>query len=173
MNPSQIYRCFLIWQRSYRVIVVPVLLYLASIGEHHDPPAQLANLQSFPFEATHIANFWWIKNQATYTRIVSRKWPLLNTPFSLYCAQNVLTSGLIIWRIWAQHRRSKKARIVLLNGPSLVAIARILVESAIMYTAGIIVAVVLRALDHRWGYGVHAILFPTIGALVLFSWGWP
>ncbi|KAH6871362.1 hypothetical protein BKA70DRAFT_1356092 [Coprinopsis sp. MPI-PUGE-AT-0042] len=143
-----IYRCFLIWHRSYRVVVVPLLLYFASIS-------------------THIANFWWIKNQSTYTRVTSKKWPLLNVPFALYCAQNVLTSTLIIWRIWAQHRRTKKAGIIALNTPSLDEIARIMVESAVVYTAGIIVAMVLRALDHRWGYGTHCILFPTIGIVFM------
>jgi hypothetical protein len=48
------YRCFIVWGRSYFVIIVPFLLLLADIGKHLPPSAWLA----CTYEHAAIGIFW-------------------------------------------------------------------------------------------------------------------
>lgn len=109
------------------------------------------------------ATFWWVRHQDDVTHLLGGRWPFLNLTFPLYFAQNVLTTGLIVYKIYSQHRIGKAAGLVPLNTPSLVSIMRIIIESAAIYTAGTLVVVVLRALDHPARLLMHAILAPTTG----------
>ncbi|KAH6885090.1 hypothetical protein BKA70DRAFT_1338183 [Coprinopsis sp. MPI-PUGE-AT-0042] len=146
-----IYRCFLVWQRSYRVIVLPVLLFIVGVG-------------------SHSANLWWIQHQADVSHVVVGAWPFLNVPFPIYLAQNVLTTGLIVFKIWAQYQRSRAVGLMSLHTPSLVSIMRVIVESAAIYTGGTLVMVILRALDHPARFTIHCCLVPTTGIVfVLFA----
>ncbi|KAJ2912445.1 hypothetical protein MD484_g7964, partial [Candolleomyces efflorescens] len=90
-----IYRCFLIWQRNYYIVVLPVLLLLASIG-------------------TTSVNLWWFRHTT------SIPWPVMSRLFKitypLNFAQNVLTTGCIAYRIYMQYRVSKAAFAVPTGG---------------------------------------------------------
>lgn len=35
----QIYRCRIIWDNSYRVVLLPAILWLGTLGENDDPAA--------------------------------------------------------------------------------------------------------------------------------------
>ncbi|KAH6885078.1 hypothetical protein BKA70DRAFT_1204915 [Coprinopsis sp. MPI-PUGE-AT-0042] len=140
-----IYRCFLIWQRSFWVIAIPLLLFFFTIG-------------------AQVTNFWWVRHQSDVRHILGGRWPFLNLTFPLYFAQNVLTTGLILFKIWSRYKRGKASGLPApLNTPSLISIMRIIVESAALYTALMLVMVVLRALDHPVRLLIHCVLVPTIG----------
>ncbi|KAH6874465.1 hypothetical protein BKA70DRAFT_1240457 [Coprinopsis sp. MPI-PUGE-AT-0042] len=124
-----IYRCFLIWQRNYRVIAIPSLLYILIVG-------------------LQISNLWWISQQSSMVNVTAKRWPILTITFPLYFVQNFLTTGLILFRIWSRHRELKNAGIVSLNMPSLVALMRAIVESAAIYTTVLFLVVVLCSIDH-------------------------
>ncbi|KAH6867247.1 hypothetical protein BKA70DRAFT_1497366 [Coprinopsis sp. MPI-PUGE-AT-0042] len=139
-----IYRCFLVWQRDWRVIALSVVLFFASVG-------------------TQAATFWWTWYQSDISSLAVTSWPLLNAAFPLYLAQNTLTTGLIISKIWLQTRQTRAAGLVPLNTPSLVSIMRVIIESAAIYTVGMLVMVVLRALDHFTRAIAHCCLVPVTG----------
>ncbi|KAH6874464.1 hypothetical protein BKA70DRAFT_1350097, partial [Coprinopsis sp. MPI-PUGE-AT-0042] len=127
-----IYRCFLIWQRSFWVIAIPLMLFFFTIG-------------------AQVTNFWWVRHQSDVRHILGGRWPFLNLTFPLYFAQNVLTTGLILFKNMVTVQTC------------LVSIMRIIVESAALYTALMLVMVVLRALDHPVRLLIHCVLVPTIG----------
>ncbi|KAH6885107.1 hypothetical protein BKA70DRAFT_1338231 [Coprinopsis sp. MPI-PUGE-AT-0042] len=141
-----IYRCFLIWQRNRVVIALPSLLYIVTVG-------------------LQVNNLCWVARQSTVVNVSSRRYPPLRVTFPLYFTQNVLTTGLILFRIWSGHRRLKNAGIVSLNTPSLVRLMRAIVESAAIYTAVMLVMLVLRVLDHPVWYVSHLVLYPTTGIM--------
>ncbi|KAH6885076.1 hypothetical protein BKA70DRAFT_1445299 [Coprinopsis sp. MPI-PUGE-AT-0042] len=141
-----IYRCFLIWQRNYRVIAIPSLLYILIVG-------------------LQISNLWWISQQSSMVNVTAKRWPILTITFPLYFVQNFLTTGLILFRIWSRHRELKNAGIVSLNTPSLVALMRAIVESAAIYTTVLFLVVVLCSIDHPGWYVGHLILYPTTGIM--------
>lgn len=139
-----IYRCFLIWQRNYWVIIVPSILFLCTI-------------------AVQLVNFWWIAHQQDVGSLVVTRWPILNSTYPMYLAQNMITTALIVYKIWARYRGSRAAGVVSLNTPSLVSLMRAIVESAAIYTASMLVMVVMRALDHRSRLIPTFMLYPTTG----------
>ncbi|KAH6908864.1 hypothetical protein BKA70DRAFT_1400384 [Coprinopsis sp. MPI-PUGE-AT-0042] len=60
--------------------------------------------------------------------------------------------------------------LVSVHAPSLLAIMRIIIESAAIYTAGVSVMVVVIALDHPARFTMHSCMMPIIGiALVLMG----
>jgi hypothetical protein len=118
--------------------------------------------------ASQASTFWWTLQQRDVRRIKGALWPFLNVTFPLYFAQNVLTTGLILFKIWSRHRRGQAAGLAPpLNTPSLVSIMRIIIESAMINTMGMLVMVVLRALDHPGRLLLHCILVPIIGTYQL------
>ncbi|KAH6885079.1 hypothetical protein BKA70DRAFT_1574548 [Coprinopsis sp. MPI-PUGE-AT-0042] len=141
-----IYRCFLIWQRSYLVIAIPSLLYIVTVG-------------------LQVVNLWWVSHQISVLNVVGRRWPLLRIIFPLYFTQNVLTTGLILFRIWHHRRGMINAGVASLNTPSLIALMRAVVESAAVHTAGLLVILVLRFLDRPGWYIGLLILHPTTGIM--------
>ncbi|KAH6874488.1 hypothetical protein BKA70DRAFT_1240474 [Coprinopsis sp. MPI-PUGE-AT-0042] len=143
-----IYRCFLIWQRNYKVIVIPSLLYILIVG-------------------LEISNIWWIARQSTLVDVNAKRWPILRITFPLYFAQNLLNTGLILFRLGSRHRDLQSAGIVSLNTPSLVGLMRAIVESAAIYTAALLALVVLCSLDHPGWYVSELILYPTTGIMFM------
>ncbi|KAH6871368.1 hypothetical protein BKA70DRAFT_1578376 [Coprinopsis sp. MPI-PUGE-AT-0042] len=120
-----IYRCFLIWQRNYWIIAVPLLLFLASV-------------------ASHIMNLWAgrIFTLSNLSAVPSSLPPALNMLFPLYATQNVVTTLLIILRIFLACHETKRTGTVALHTPSLVLLMRIVMESAAIYTTEIVIAFV-------------------------------
>ncbi|TEB38131.1 hypothetical protein FA13DRAFT_1725768 [Coprinellus micaceus] len=127
-----IYRCYIIWGSSpyqRHVIILPVLLLLAAMG------------------VNTALMVWFGHPFSSYEEIKV----VLNLNYPLFFAQNVTTTGLIA---------SKAAGILTghigaQNRTSLLTIARIIVESAALYTFEI------ALLDPQ--YIVRSAIIPTIG----------
>lgn len=81
-------------------------------------------------------------------------------------AQNVLTTGLIIYKIVKQHRASRAAGLVVVstsNSMSLLSVAKIIVESALPYTLTLLMVIVLSFLGHPLLFVARSALIPCIG----------
>jgi hypothetical protein len=90
---------------------------------------------------------------------------LLNTVYPLAFVQNFMTTGLIILKIFLQHRASRKAGVVDVGsklGP--MRIVRIIVESAAIYTIQSLILIILYFMGDNFQYVVQAAIIPSIGA---------
>jgi hypothetical protein len=83
--------------------------------------------------------------------------------FPLYAVQNIVTTSLVILRIFLAHRESKASGSVALNTTSLVMVMRIVVESAAIYTTEIVLAFVFRLLMHPARLLFLYLLTPSTG----------
>jgi len=85
-----IYRCYMVWQ-SYLVIVVPVMLWCATfVCAVEGVRAATTTVEGGIFDGTlaqWIAGFW-----------------------SMALSTNLLTTGLLAWRIWWVDRQSRRLR---------------------------------------------------------------
>ncbi|TFK20023.1 hypothetical protein FA15DRAFT_722304 [Coprinopsis marcescibilis] len=145
-----IYRCWLIWQKSYRVVALPMFLLVASV-------------------AIHSVNLSWFRNPNRDEIPVNSGYMLhtFRATFPLQFVQNLLTTGLISWRLWIQHRRSQRAGVMFTGGVSLLTIVRIVVESALIYTLEMLVMMVLFFIGHPAQIIFQHALVPTTGLVFL------
>jgi hypothetical protein len=79
-------------------------------------------------------------------------------------SQNILTTGLIAYRIWCQHRESRACGLSQLSNPlNLTSLIRIIIESALIYTLHILILFILDLISHPAQVILHATLIPSIG----------
>ncbi|KAH6867315.1 hypothetical protein BKA70DRAFT_1497113 [Coprinopsis sp. MPI-PUGE-AT-0042] len=72
-----------------------------------------------------------------------------------------MTGDILV--IYSQYRRTRDAGLVAVHVPNLLLIIRIIVESAVIYTAGMLVMVVLLATDHPARLVAHLLMIPVTG----------
>lgn len=86
------------------------------------------------------------------------------TLYPLAVAQNVLTTGLIVFKIWQQHRLSASHGIVDRGSPlSLLRILRIIIESAMIYTLQVIVYMILFFCQSPAQIILQNMMIPSLG----------
>jgi len=92
---------------------------------------------------------------------------MLILPLALYLLQNALTTGLIMYRIWSQlcqaHTITRK-RPLSLHTPSIVSTIIIIVESAMIYTAGMMRMAIVICIRHPIQYLFYCCQVPIAGA---------
>ncbi|KAH6874479.1 hypothetical protein BKA70DRAFT_257323 [Coprinopsis sp. MPI-PUGE-AT-0042] len=140
-----IYRCFLLWQRNYWVILVPVVLAALSIG-------------------LHIATLVFVRSVSVAV-IVVRNWPIMLVAPICYIAQTSLTTSLIVYRIFSQFRQTRDLGLASFHAPAVLPIMRIILESAVVYTTGMMALVVLAGLDHPARLTLHSCMIPVTGSV--------
>ncbi|KAJ8488673.1 hypothetical protein ONZ45_g13866 [Pleurotus djamor] len=140
-----IYRAFLVWNNNFYVIILPCLLLIMSI---------IAN-------AIALKEF----TQAPMGTIFGpslKHW--MNSIYALAFVQNVMTTGLIAYRIWRQERESNQVGIHTSGSrSSLMPIVRIVIESAMIYVVELLVLIILYALHHNGQFVVQESVVPTVG----------
>ncbi|TFK26901.1 hypothetical protein FA15DRAFT_692888 [Coprinopsis marcescibilis] len=143
-----IYRCFLIWDQSRTTIALPALLLLLSIS----------------IGGAHIA--YYIAPSTVPGPVVAAFF-LMVYPINL--AQNTMTTGLIAFKIWRQHRLAVKANLHSYQGGAvpLLSVARIIIESAAIYTVQQLVLLVLSAKKHPAEVLVFYTVLPSIGIVFI------
>ncbi|KAF9465436.1 hypothetical protein BDZ94DRAFT_1214614 [Collybia nuda] len=138
-----IYRCFIIWNRSYLVILVPSLLLIFSI-------------------AVNVVIMFWLTHPFSVSFMGLITWMDMVYPVNL--AQNILTTGLIAFKILYQHRISTAAGVRRAGSRlRLIHIVRILVESAMVYTFQVLILMILYFRLHNAQFIVQYAIIPTIG----------
>ncbi|KAG2002932.1 hypothetical protein CC2G_003577 [Coprinopsis cinerea AmutBmut pab1-1] len=140
-----IYRCYLIWGRKPLVILLPATIFLGSI--------------SFS-----ILNIYWFRHRDALPS--TTMYNILTATFPLYFAQNVITTGLISYKIYWQWRMSVDAGLQAAAGPGmipLVAVVRILVESAALYTSQVFLLILFHTFWSPGSAMIQQLLVPTVG----------
>lgn len=85
--------------------------------------------------------------------------------YPLVFAQNVLTTGLLSYKIWAQHRHSLAHGVIhSADSRTLGYVARIMIESAMFYTLQLLIIIVLISIDHPATFLFTSCMVPSIGA---------
>ena len=110
---------------------------------------------------------WIAKFPASDVRL-AKIWPFWSITLLVYLVQNVLTSGLIVFKIWSQCRRARETRMRSLFSPDLHAVMRMVIESAAIYTTLMATALVLLFMEHPMRFMVYMIQTPLTGTSVLF-----
>ncbi|KAG2137749.1 hypothetical protein BD769DRAFT_285418 [Suillus cothurnatus] len=134
-----IYRCYVVWQ-SIWVIILPSLLWCGS-----SVAAILA-----PYYAS----------QATggniYTNQTAQWIPAL---FVLTLSTNLISSGLLVYRIWSIERRVARKRVT--NGP-MMPIVHVLIDAAIMYSAALLTILICFVCANNAQYIMLDMIMPII-----------
>ncbi|KAF9479185.1 hypothetical protein BDN70DRAFT_703278 [Pholiota conissans] len=138
-----IYRCYCIWGKNLIVIIIPLLLLAASTG-------------------VNIFVLVWFVNPSKYSR--HSEITTLNMMYPLSLAQNIITTGLVTFKIWNQHRASTIHGTVDRNSHlTLIKVVRIIIESAMIYTGQMFILLVLYFYHNTFQYVVQRAIIPSLG----------
>ncbi|KAF8628830.1 hypothetical protein AX17_005891 [Amanita inopinata Kibby_2008] len=142
-NTLVVYRCYIIWNESYLIITIPVVLLIADFVMD----IVVLCLTTHP-RATSFKHFI--------------RW--LSPIYPLAFAQNTITTLLIAFKLWKTHRSSKSAGAHNVGSPlGLVQIMRIVVESALLYTIQLLILIILGSIKHNAQFIIQASVVPSIG----------
>ncbi|PPQ84424.1 hypothetical protein CVT25_011251 [Psilocybe cyanescens] len=158
-------RCYYIWDRNFWVILLPSLLFLSIVGKllsvrivlHviHDKDLLIGINTSTLYWSTHLSD-----PHLNPKLMLS----LLNAVYPLALTQNVLTTGLIAFKIWLQHRTSSAFGVVDRGSRlSLMRILVIVVESAMIYTLQLFILIILYFMENNVQYIVQSAIVPSVG----------
>lgn len=88
--------------------------------------------------------------------------------YPLSFVQNLMTTGLIILKIFLQHRASKKAGVVNLGSTlSLIRVVRVVIESAAIYTIQLLALIILYFRNDNGQYILQVAISPSIGKYLI------
>ncbi len=89
--------------------------------------------------------------------------------YPLVLSQNVITTGLLGFKMWTQHRISVTNGVVDASSKlRLGQVFRIVTESAAIYTIQVLVLVILSPLGHYGQFIIQSALVPSIGSVAPF-----
>jgi hypothetical protein len=117
---------------------------------------------------TSIVDLYWFMHPGDRS-LAPTVFLFLRMCYPLHLAQNLLTTGLIAYKIWEQHRNSARSGVRAYSGITLIHIFRIVIESAMIYTLQLLVLVVLYCLRHRAMVIFMATLAPSASKPYLFQ----
>ncbi|KAJ7021564.1 hypothetical protein C8F04DRAFT_1273529 [Mycena alexandri] len=141
-----IYRTFVIWNRNWLIILLPVILFVANSGSSIWLTVALSTV-----------------NTATRDNITVKP---LNLFLSLTLCTNVICTGLISFRIWYMHRLI--AQTTVSSQVRTPEVASIIIESAAIYTLLLAATLVIDRFNILLNFVLFACISPTIG--LVFSY---
>lgn len=140
-----LFRCWVVYGKNWLVICVPMVLWLGTaacgtmtiyIEASFDTSGKLLNASSLL--------------------------PFITSMLCLTLATNVLTTSLIVHRIWNIRKPLQHRSAVVINSP-LTRVLVVLVESGLMYTTSIIILFGLYMASNNGQYGVSNAVVQIIG----------
>jgi len=140
-----IFRCWIVYGRSWLVIALPVILWLGTT---------VCGAMTIYVEST-LGSTGKLLNASTLV-------PFITSMLCLTLATNVLTTSLIVYRIWTI-RRSLKHRTAIAGNSPLTSVVIVLIESGLMYTLSIIILFGLYMASNNGQYGVSNAVVQIIG----------
>ncbi|KAF9048980.1 hypothetical protein BJ165DRAFT_1580779 [Panaeolus papilionaceus] len=145
-----IYRTYLVWDKNVRIVALPILIQITYLA--------IGTVNIYMF--SHPNHF-------SYMTALSWSQPV----FPLVVAQNVLTTGLLSYKVYAQHCESRTNGVAdAASGVGLGLLAWMLVETAALYTLDLVVMIILGALRHPGQAITTVLIVPTLGMVfVLLS----
>ncbi|KAJ7021880.1 hypothetical protein C8F04DRAFT_1139644 [Mycena alexandri] len=146
-----IFRTFVVWNGSWPIIVLPVILCLANLGSSFWVTIALARLN------TDGPEIW--------GNIV---WKSLNTFLSLSLATNIICTALISFRILQIHRQLTVNGMTNVGSRFGIKLVSVIVESAAMYTLLLVGILISNSVDSFVNFVFFNCTPPTIG--LVFSY---
>ncbi|KAJ8507009.1 hypothetical protein ONZ45_g10574 [Pleurotus djamor] len=140
-NAAAIYRCFILWNHDWRIIAVPVMLLIGSIVSGYSVCGLYVQIDPSKTVFDPRLNHW------------------ILAFYSIAVVQNVITTGLMAYRIWSTSSKSAKYKTENLLLPVL----RILVESAAMQLIIEILLLALYSQDINAQYILLEMVTPVVG----------
>ncbi|KAK7062758.1 hypothetical protein VNI00_000247 [Paramarasmius palmivorus] len=137
---AALYRCWSLWNKSWRVVMIPALLFLAELGIGYVPCS------------------FYAKSDFSKGIIDPKIFRFIASFYFFTVATNIVTSGLMTYRLWSTHRNSHVP-----TKSVLIPIMWILVESAMLQ---LIVEVILLGLflaNSNAQYVFFGLVVPIIG----------
>lgn len=143
---EQIYRAYIVWNRNLWLVALPIGLLAGSF-------------------IVNIYVLVWLRNPPPFGPIsFSSGLAAFNSVYIIAFVQNFLTTSLLTLKIWTQHRQSQAAGALDQGGRvSLIRVARIIVESAMVYTLQLLIIIVLNFRHNNGQYVVQCAIVPSIG----------
>lgn len=140
-SAAAIYRCWVLWGRDWKVILLPCILLIVNLVAGYTVCATYASVDPTSTVFNPRLNTW------------------IKIFYSLAVVLNIITTGLMSYRIWTTHKRSAAYS----TGQSrLIPVLRILVESAALQ---LIVEIVLLAL-YCQDINAQYILLESVASIV-------
>ncbi|PBK63289.1 hypothetical protein ARMSODRAFT_1058087 [Armillaria solidipes] len=139
-----LYRCWVIYGRQWMVVICPVIMCIAEIG---------CGIAGVCIE-TSLGRDSSITNPSIF--------PLILTHLSLTLATNVITTSLIVHRIWTVHSAVRQVVPSIKNNPLRNALV-VVIESASVYTVSAVVLLVVYAIGSDACYVMTGTIVQIIG----------
>ncbi|KAG2122953.1 uncharacterized protein EDB93DRAFT_1244343 [Suillus bovinus] len=139
-----IYRCYVVWQ-SVWVIVVPSMLWCSIVVTGVASNYTFSQIKS---DSSQI-----YQNE----RVVLVHW--VNAFYISTIATNLLSSALLAYRIWNIERAVSGVRV---GKNNMMPIARLLVDSAVLYSVALLIALITNALSNDGQLVIQEMLTPII-----------
>ncbi|KAF8345147.1 hypothetical protein F5887DRAFT_1282876 [Amanita rubescens] len=145
-----LYRCWVIYSRNWLVIMFPLLMWL---GETACGIMAAYREATLPTDGSGMLN-------------TSRLSPWITGLLSLTLAMNLITTSLIVYRIWNIQRVLKHRSVTTVFMP-LTSVTRVLIESGTFYTISIVILFVVYMLSNNAELAVSDALVQIIVGLTV------
>ncbi|KAK0192000.1 hypothetical protein F5146DRAFT_1037973 [Armillaria mellea] len=139
-----LYRCWVIYDRRWMVVICPVIMCIAETG---------CGIAGVSIE-TSLGRNTTITDPSIF--------PLILTHLSLTLATNVITTSLIVHRIWTVHSAVRQLIPSFKNKPLRNALV-VAIDSASVYTATAVVLLIVYAIGSNACYVLNGTIVQTIG----------
>ncbi|PPQ84944.1 hypothetical protein CVT25_004457 [Psilocybe cyanescens] len=141
-----LFRCWIVYSKRWLIVIVPILLWLGTT---------VCGIMTVYIEATLDTSSGKLLNASTLV-------PFITSMLCLTLATNLLTTSLIVYRIWGI-RKSLKHRSSVVPGSPLTSVLIVLIESGLMYTLSIVILFGLYMASNNGQYGVSNAVVQIIG----------
>ncbi|PCH39046.1 hypothetical protein WOLCODRAFT_167780 [Wolfiporia cocos MD-104 SS10] len=154
-NAAITYRCWVLYNRRWEVILLPALLWLANAA---------VIIPALYYTAT-------LRTSTDYAH-ASKVHPFVDAYLVLTCAQNVLTTCLVVYRVWHVEEqgmyqyRSKQIRNSPASNTVVSTLNRVLVESALLYTTTVTITMIVGVIGSNAIYDVASLTMEIAGIQV-------
>ncbi|KAF8502711.1 hypothetical protein F5888DRAFT_1114413 [Russula emetica] len=109
-----LYRCYIVWNASIPIIILPILLYIADIG-------------------TGIGALYTLSRVGTDIVFDRKQEQITNAFFGCTLGLNAVCTGLIAFRIWRTQKQTRDAKM----GSNLIKVSIIVIESGAIYLSAL------------------------------------
>ncbi|KAJ6620469.1 hypothetical protein B0H10DRAFT_2215986 [Mycena sp. CBHHK59/15] len=147
-----IYRCYIVYGRRWKVIVPSFMLYLTGI-------ATAIGLMEAQITTSNAA--------ITLTSDIMRPWS--SAFFAITAAQNILTTSLLVWRIWRVEHQNEKFRAgttslsAPIHQPQLRKVIRVVAESGLAYSTLVFLTFVVDVCNSNTVYPISDVALQATG----------
>lgn len=141
-----LYRCWIIYGRNWMIVALPAVLWLGGT---------VCGAMTIYVEATLDTDGALLNAKNLI--------PFITSMLSLTLAMNILTTGLIVHRIWRVQRRLNRRTTFTHTENPLSRVLVVLIESGLMYTISIVILFGLYMAGHNGQYGVSNAVTQIIG----------